>query len=168
MTFTGLVQQVIRLVDEFERDLDHKVSFIFFENSSYIRHRGLPDLVEQLKARKFNCIWYDVSAAGIGARHVRKRWFMLATRVGAGIRAPRATVFKHNFDALDILVNNAGIFPFKPFMELTEADWDNVLDVNLKSVFLCSQAAAKVMKDGSKIVSISSIASFEQYKKIMA
>src|ERR1035437_8680579 len=65
-----------------------------------------------------------------------------------------------NFGALDILVNNAGIFPFKPFMELTEADWDNVLDVNLKSVFLASQAAAKVMKDGSKIVSISSIASF--------
>ncbi len=65
-----------------------------------------------------------------------------------------------NFGALDILVNNAGIFPFKPFMELTEGDWDKVLDVNLKSVFLCSQAAAKVMKDGAKIVSISSIASF--------
>lgn len=64
------------------------------------------------------------------------------------------------FGSLDILVNNAGIFPFKPFIELTEADWDNVLDVNLKSVFLCSQAAVKIMKDGSKIVSISSIASF--------
>ena len=64
------------------------------------------------------------------------------------------------FGALDILVNNAGIFPFKPFMELTEADWDKVLDVNLKSIFLCSQAAVKVMKDGGKIVSISSIAAF--------
>jgi NAD(P)-dependent dehydrogenase (short-subunit alcohol dehydrogenase family) len=63
------------------------------------------------------------------------------------------------FGALDILVNNAGIFPFKPFLELTETNWDKVFDINLKSVFLCSQAAAKVMKDGSKIVSISSIAS---------
>jgi len=63
------------------------------------------------------------------------------------------------FGAVDILVNNAGIFPFKPFLELTEADWDKVLDINLKSIFLCSQAAAKVMKDGSKIISISSIAS---------
>jgi 3-oxoacyl-[acyl-carrier protein] reductase len=64
------------------------------------------------------------------------------------------------FGSLDILVNNAGIYPFKPFMDLTEEDWDKVIDINLKSVFLCSQAAAKAMKDGSKIVSISSIAAF--------
>jgi NAD(P)-dependent dehydrogenase (short-subunit alcohol dehydrogenase family) len=64
------------------------------------------------------------------------------------------------FGQIDILVNNAGIYPYKPFLEMTENDWDRVLDVNLKSVFLCSQAASKVMKPGSKIVSISSIASF--------
>jgi len=64
------------------------------------------------------------------------------------------------FGQLDILVNNAGIFPFKPFLEMTEEDWDKVLDVNLKSIFLCSQAAAKAMKEGGKIVNISSIAAF--------
>jgi len=64
------------------------------------------------------------------------------------------------FGRLDILVNNAGIYPFVPFLDMTEDNWDKVLDVNLKSVFLCSQAAAKVMKPGSKIVSVSSIASF--------
>jgi len=64
------------------------------------------------------------------------------------------------FGKLDILVNNAGVFPFKPFLELTEEDWNKVLDVNLKSMFLCSQAAAKAMKDGGKIVDISSIAAF--------
>ncbi len=63
------------------------------------------------------------------------------------------------FGKLDILVNNAGIFPFVSFAEMTEADWDKVLDVNLKSVFLCSQEAVRNMKDGGKIVSISSIAS---------
>jgi 3-oxoacyl-[acyl-carrier protein] reductase len=42
---------------------------------------------------------------------------------------------------------------------MTEADWDKVIEINLKSVFLASQAAAKVMKEGSKIVQISSIAS---------
>ena len=63
------------------------------------------------------------------------------------------------FGAVDILVNNAGVYPFKPFLEMTESDWDKVLDINLKSIFLASQAAAKVMKDGSKIVHISSIAS---------
>lgn len=63
------------------------------------------------------------------------------------------------FGGVDILVNNAGIYPFKPFLEMAEVDWDRVLNINLKSVFLCSQAAAKVMKDGSKIITISSIAS---------
>lgn len=64
------------------------------------------------------------------------------------------------FGKLDILVNNAGIFPFVPFLEMKEEDWDKVLNVNLKSVFLCSQAAAKVMEKGAKIINISSIAAF--------
>lgn len=64
------------------------------------------------------------------------------------------------FKKLDILVNNAGIFPFVPFKDMKEADWDKVLNVNLKSVFLCSQAAAKIMPEGGRIVSISSVASF--------
>ncbi|MDP3244215.1 MAG: SDR family NAD(P)-dependent oxidoreductase [bacterium] len=63
------------------------------------------------------------------------------------------------FGRVDILVNNAGIYPFVPFEKMKEADWDKVLDVNLKSVFLCCQAAVMVMKPGSKIVSVSSIAS---------
>ena len=63
------------------------------------------------------------------------------------------------FGKLDILVNNAGIYPFVSFMEMKESDWDKVLDINLKSVFLCSQAAVKEMKNGGKIVNISSIAS---------
>lgn len=64
------------------------------------------------------------------------------------------------FGKLDILVNNAGIFPFKPFLEMSEAEWEKVLNVNLKSIFLCSQAGAKVMPAGGKIICISSIASF--------
>src|SRR3990167_11199640 len=64
------------------------------------------------------------------------------------------------FSQLDILVNNAGIFPFVPFLDMKEADWDRVIDTNLKSIFLCSQAALKKMKAGGKIVNISSIASF--------
>jgi 3-oxoacyl-[acyl-carrier protein] reductase len=65
-----------------------------------------------------------------------------------------------NFGQLDILVNNAGIYPFKPFNQMTEADWDKLMSVNLKSTFLCSQAAINVMRAGSKIVNISSIAAF--------
>jgi NAD(P)-dependent dehydrogenase (short-subunit alcohol dehydrogenase family) len=64
------------------------------------------------------------------------------------------------FGKLDILVNNAGIYPFISFEQMKEADWDKVMNVNLKSVFLCSQRAVKEMKPGGKIVNISSIASF--------
>jgi 3-oxoacyl-[acyl-carrier protein] reductase len=46
---------------------------------------------------------------------------------------------------LDILVNNAALFSSKPLFEVTEALWDEILTVNLKGVFLCAQAAAKVM-----------------------
>ncbi|OGH85911.1 MAG: hypothetical protein A2301_03425 [Candidatus Magasanikbacteria bacterium RIFOXYB2_FULL_40_13] len=71
------------------------------------------------------------------------------------------------FGKLDILVNNAGIFPFVPFVDMKEGDWDKVLDVNLKSIFLCSQAAVKEMKSGGKIVSISSIASLVGFEGLV-
>jgi NAD(P)-dependent dehydrogenase (short-subunit alcohol dehydrogenase family) len=44
---------------------------------------------------------------------------------------------------IDILVNNAGICQFKPFLELTEEDWDRTLDINLKGYFLCAKLVQK-------------------------
>jgi len=70
------------------------------------------------------------------------------------------TTAVQKFGGLDILVNNAGIFPMSPALELTEALWDKVLDVNLKGTFFYAQAAAQQMvKDGKggKIVNIASI-----------
>jgi L-rhamnose 1-dehydrogenase len=60
---------------------------------------------------------------------------------------------------IDILVNNAGICPFKDFTEITEELWDRVNNVNMKAVFFCSQAVAKIMLKQKKgrIISISSI-----------
>jgi NAD(P)-dependent dehydrogenase (short-subunit alcohol dehydrogenase family) len=66
---------------------------------------------------------------------------------------------QEKFGQIDALVNNAGIYPFKPFLELTENDWDKVMDINTKGVFLLTQAVAKVMPEGGKIVDVSSIAS---------
>lgn len=50
------------------------------------------------------------------------------------------------FGRVDILVNNAGVFSRAPLLDVTEAQWDDVLDVNLKGTFLCAQAAARVMR----------------------
>ncbi len=66
------------------------------------------------------------------------------------------------YGSIDILVNVAGICPFKDFLEIPEEMWDHVLDVNLKGVFLCSQAIAKVMVSKGihgRIISIGSISS---------
>ena len=64
---------------------------------------------------------------------------------------------------VDVLVNNAGVFPRVPFLEMTEADWDYVLDVNLKGSFFCAQAAARSMVTGGRpgaIVNLTSSAAF--------
>jgi NAD(P)-dependent dehydrogenase (short-subunit alcohol dehydrogenase family) len=56
------------------------------------------------------------------------------------------------FGTLDILVNNAGVFNPKPFLELTEADYDWYLDTILKGKFFTAQAAAKAMKDKGGVI----------------
>lgn len=62
--------------------------------------------------------------------------------------------------SVDIVVNDAGICPFEEFLEMPEALWDQVLDVNLKGYFLVSQAAARVMVEQGvqgRIIAVSSI-----------
>lgn len=71
------------------------------------------------------------------------------------------------FKKIDVLVNNAGIFPSVPFSEMMEKDWDKVLDVNLKSVFLCSQSVCKSMPAGGRIINISSIASLVGFEGLV-
>lgn len=69
-----------------------------------------------------------------------------------------ATVKK--WGKVDILVNNAGICQFKPFLDMTEKEWDLTLNINLKGYFLCAQSAAKEMKKqkSGAIINIASVA----------
>jgi 2-deoxy-D-gluconate 3-dehydrogenase len=65
---------------------------------------------------------------------------------------------------IDILVNNAGIIRRSTVLEFSESDWDAVLDVNLKHLFLLSQAVARHMVQGKirgKIINIASMLSFQ-------
>jgi NAD(P)-dependent dehydrogenase (short-subunit alcohol dehydrogenase family) len=66
-----------------------------------------------------------------------------ATDCTALVQAADAT-----YGRLDVLINMASIYSSKPFDALTEADWDRDLTVNLKAAFLCSQAAAPLMRRG--------------------
>ena len=62
------------------------------------------------------------------------------------------------FGTVDILVNNAGIIRDAMLHKMTDEQWDQVIEINLKSVFLCTQCAARVMREKGygKIINISS------------
>jgi 2-deoxy-D-gluconate 3-dehydrogenase len=69
-----------------------------------------------------------------------------------------------NFGQVDILVNNAGTIKRNDSLDFTEAEWDEVLNINLKTVFFMSQAAARQYIDqhsGGKIINIASMLSYQ-------
>jgi 2-deoxy-D-gluconate 3-dehydrogenase len=67
------------------------------------------------------------------------------------------------FGKIDILVNNAGIQRRSPAFDYKEEDWDDIININLKSVFILSQSVAKIMKEngGGKIINMGSVLSFQ-------
>ncbi len=81
----------------------------------------------------------------------------VATAAGAASLVQAAVT---SFGRLDILVNNAGITRDGLFLRMKEADWDAVLAVNLKSAFLCGQAAARYLlrSAAGRIINMSSVA----------
>jgi 2-hydroxycyclohexanecarboxyl-CoA dehydrogenase len=69
------------------------------------------------------------------------------------------------FGPIDILVNNAGVTKWQPFVEITEADWDRVLDINLKGQFLAARAVAPGMieRRRGRIINLGSVTSKKGY-----
>lgn len=76
----------------------------------------------------------------------------------------------NEFGKIDILVNNAGTIRRNPLLETPDQDWDQVIDINLNTVFYLSKAAAVVMKEQGhgKIVNIASMLSFQGGKFVPA
>ena len=100
--------------------------------------------------------------AGIKAMGRRAEWFDCDLGSKPDYRRVIGEV-TGKLGGLHILVNNAGIIRRGNAIDFTEADWDAVLDVNLKSVFFLSQAAARHMipAGGGKIINIASMLSFQ-------
>lgn len=80
--------------------------------------------------------------------------------IEAVIKLPQTVAVAHG--GLDILVNNAGMATPKPALEIDVNTWDEILSINLKGLFFCSQSSVKIMKERNfgRIVNISSVQSF--------
>jgi len=114
----------------------------------------------------------DLVAADLGDSHETRDRIRKTGRgceaVQADVAAPGAPQLlvdtaMRAFGGLHILVNNAGIIRRAPFLEFAQKDWDDVMNINIRAVFLLSQAAARVMvADGrGKIINIASMLSFQ-------
>lgn len=108
-------------------------------------------------ARAFAAAGYDVAVNWLDDRAAAEAVAADITNAGrravlvqgdVGTAAACAALVQAAIDGLghiDVLVNNAGIFPRVEFLDMTEAQWDAVLDVNLKGSAFCAQAAARHM-----------------------
>ncbi|OYV30618.1 MAG: short-chain dehydrogenase, partial [Thiomonas sp. 20-64-5] len=74
-----------------------------------------------------------------------KAWAIEANVADAASVTQMVEAVLQRHDALDILVNNAGILLEKPFLDTSEAEWDQVINTDLKSVFLCCRAVLPSM-----------------------
>jgi len=86
---------------------------------------------------------HDV-AAEVRAAGARASSYIVDVTVGAQVTELYAAIAR-DFGRIDVSIQNAGVITIKPLAELTEREWDLVLDVNTKGVFLCCQAAARHM-----------------------
>ena len=108
--------------------------------------------------------WLDDSAAAqrVAAelRACGRRAILVQADVGQ-IEQVRSMVsaVQEGLGPIDVLVNNAGVFPRVPFLEMTDGDWDHVLDVNLKGSCFSAQSVAKAMVSAGRQGSIINIAS---------
>jgi 2-dehydro-3-deoxy-D-gluconate 5-dehydrogenase len=104
-------------------------------------------------------------ATGAAVQAVGRQFHAIEADLGASSRCGEIVAQAiARAGALDILVNNAGTIRRAEALEFTEADWDAVMNVNLKSVFFLSQAAAREMLRsgrGGKIINIASMLSFQ-------
>ncbi|MFH0879204.1 MAG: 3-oxoacyl-[acyl-carrier-protein] reductase [Lentisphaerota bacterium] len=102
--------------------------------------------------------WLDETLALVAAKGRRAEGFALDVSQGEAVIAAVEQIHQ-SFGRIDILVNNAGITKDGLMMRMSEADWDAVLNINLKGAFLCTKAISRIMmkQRSGAIVNIASI-----------
>jgi 3-oxoacyl-[acyl-carrier protein] reductase len=110
-----------------------------------------------------NFLTHAVEARAVGSKILQlgRRCVAIQANVSVAGEVERlAADAQKSMGAIDILVNNAGIARQQPLEEVTEADWDELIDVNLKSCFLVTQAFVPAMRTRKwgRIINISSVA----------
>jgi len=91
-----------------------------------------------------------------------RRRGVAATAIRADLRHPRAartlvTAAARQLRGLDVLVNSAALFYKTPLTSATRAQWDQLLDLNLRAAFFCTQAAAARMETGGHVVNVGDV-----------
>ncbi len=118
--------------------------------------KGAKVVIADLNLQDAEAVAKEISSKGAEAR---------AVSVDVSSSESVKTMFNEvvkDFGAIDILINNAGITRDTLVLRMKEEDWDAVINVNLKSVFLCSKEAIRVMakKRYGRIVNIASVVAF--------
>ena len=108
------------------------------------------DTVKQIQALKKNSIYVKTDISN--EKNVKK---LFADTIKA-------------LKKVDILVNNAGIYKTSSTASLTEKDWDQIIDIDLKGTFFCIREALKYMAKGSCIINVSSIAGIVGFQQAAA
>jgi 2-deoxy-D-gluconate 3-dehydrogenase len=114
----------------------------------------------------------DTAAVGRAIAKLGRRTCSVAVDVGAAGAAERILQeVAAQLGAPDILVNNAGIIRRAPFLEFSDADWDDVMNVNLRAVFRLSQrfaAALAARKAPGRIINTASLLSFQGGNRVVS
>jgi 2-deoxy-D-gluconate 3-dehydrogenase len=108
----------------------------------------------------------DVAGTGAAVTALRRRFLPISCDLREASPADLRRVVERavsELGRLDILINNAGIIRRSPAVDFSEADWDDVLQINLKAMFFLSQAVARIMlsQGRGKIINIASMLSFQ-------
>jgi 3-oxoacyl-[acyl-carrier protein] reductase len=97
-------------------------------------------------------------------RALGQRAVPMAGDVAQAADIRRMVAAGESLGGIDILVNNAGIFPRVEFLDMTEAQWDEVLNVNLKGTFLCTQAVAQKLVERGRAGAVINLASSAAFR----